>query len=183
MLRSRLSTRDGGTDGEEHAAGVTEHEMFTTLSNARRLSVLRYLVDADEPTDLGTLVESVASAEFGVPVADLERKQERRIYVALHQNHLPYLEEIGLVEWDRSRGIISLRGGETVEQYLGATDARSGRSYGPPLALSMCSLGLVAGYLMEFTGGLAVSSLGALTAVTAAVLLSAGAVWTTERPH
>ena len=182
MLRSRLHDDDQVRQGED-TDGVTEHEMFTTLSNARRLLVLRYLLDVDEPTDLGTLVESVASEEFDVPVADLDRKQERRIYVALHQNHLPYLEEKALIEWDRSRGIIALRDAASVERYLGATNAPPAQSYRSPLVLSLCSLGLVAGYLAEFTAGLGVTTLGVLAVVTAAVLFATGAVWTTERPH
>ena len=178
MIRSRLTADDDPTEDE---TCVTEQEMFTTLSNARRLSVLRYLVDVDESTDLGTLVEAVAVEEFDVTADELDRKQERRVYVALHQNHLPYLEEKGLVEWDRGHGVVSLRDAGTVERYLRTTDSPPARSYRSPIVLSTCSLGLVAGYQTELVGGVGLSALGVLTLVAAASLLAAATTWTAER--
>lgn len=181
MARSRQTQDDEPARDEETPTGVSDHEMFTILSNARRLSVLRYLVGVEASADLGTLVAAVAAEEFDAPVDDLARKQERRVYVALHQNHLPYLEEKGLVDWDRSRGVVSLRDAKTVERYLSATGSSSARSYRSPVVLSTCSLGLVVGYRTDLVDGLVFSTLGMLTLLTVALFVAAGVTWSGER--
>jgi len=50
--------------------------------------------------------------------------ERKRVYVALYQNHLPQLDDVGLIEYDQSRGRVAA--GPALQQaskYLGLTAA------------------------------------------------------------
>lgn len=184
MFGTSVTKGSKGSATSSQTAGdieAREREMFTVLSNARRLSVLRYLLEIDGSTDLETLIQVVAAEEFGVPVSDLDRKEERRVYVALHQNHLPYLEEKGLVEWDRSRGTVSLQRSELLERILGEQPESSARSFNSPLFLSVCSVGMVVAYLAGVVDLTVGSMSGPLSLLAGAILLAAGTTWLVEQ--
>jgi DNA-binding transcriptional ArsR family regulator len=82
--------------------------VFTALSNRRRRYALSYLLEQDEPVGIKELSKRVAAKENDVPVEDVTHKQRKRVYIALHQNHLAQLEDLGLVECGRSREAIEL---------------------------------------------------------------------------
>lgn len=145
-MTQSASTGDTDHDGDDRsdASTITEQELFDVLSNSRRLAALRYLTNHGGSAELSTLVDAVATEEFDAVPKDLDRREERRVYVALHQNHLPYLEEVGLVEWDRSQGTVSLREAGAIRSYLAGGVRPAHRSYRLPLALAGCAVGLVA---------------------------------------
>jgi hypothetical protein len=81
--------------------------VFDLLKNRRRRLVLRYLVDADEPSSLSELSAHVAAAENDKPVRALSTSERKRVYVGLYQGHLPRLDEADVVEFDADDGTVA----------------------------------------------------------------------------
>ena len=68
------------------------------------------------PTELA---EEVAAIENDVEVDDLTYKQRKRVYVSLHQTHLPRLAEAGVVHYDKDEGIVRLtENADVIDSYL-----------------------------------------------------------------
>ena len=70
--------------------------------------MISYLFEQDDPVDIRDLSRRVAARENDVPVEDVTHEQRKRVYIALHQNHLPQLEDMGFVECGRAREAIAL---------------------------------------------------------------------------
>lgn len=80
--------------------------VFGALKNARRRRVLRYLDDRHEPVSLSDLAEHVAAIENDTSPENLAAQQRKRVYVALYQCHLPKLDDMGVITFNKSRGTI-----------------------------------------------------------------------------
>lgn len=94
---------------ESQTDELTRDEIFTMLSNRRRRWVLHYLKQTDDQrVTLRTLVDSVSAWEYDVPADELSWKKRKRVYTALRQSHLPKLDDAGVIEYDRSRGVVEL---------------------------------------------------------------------------
>ncbi|MGB9986735.1 DUF7344 domain-containing protein [Salarchaeum japonicum] len=87
---------------------LTPDDVFRTMSNQRRRYAFDYLRSADSPVSLRDLSEYVASLENDVPVAELTGPERKRVYTALHQTHLPMMDSLGVVEYDRNRTTVQL---------------------------------------------------------------------------
>lgn len=85
---------------------LTQDVVFDILSSSRRRYVLFYLRQADDPVELNSLAEQVASWENDLPVEELSDQQRKRVYVSLYQTHIPKLDSIGLVEYDQQSGLV-----------------------------------------------------------------------------
>ena len=122
----------GGVRVKEHTdnrqlKSITTDELFTTLSNRRRRYVLHYM---KQHTDAGQvpirdLSEQLAAWENGVETAAVNPKQRKRIYSALHQTHLPKMDRLGIVDYDRNRGTVTMT--DSLDQfdiYFGLTHER-----------------------------------------------------------
>jgi len=96
------------------------NEIFNILSNQRRRQTLRYLSDKDEETaSIGELSEQIAAGENEKPVGELTSQERKRVYVALYQVHLPKMANVGVIEYDDDRGVItSGPAAENFRQYL-----------------------------------------------------------------
>lgn len=82
-------------------------EIFTVLSNRRRRWVLYYLKQHDgHQVTFRTLVDSLSAWEYDQPAEELSWKERKRIYTSLRQVHLPKLADAGIIEYNRSRGIV-----------------------------------------------------------------------------
>lgn len=84
---------------------LTADEVYDILSNQRRRFVLYHLRDVGE-TSLRELSRLVAAWENDIDPEEVTSVQRKRVYTALHQTHLPRLDEDGVVNYDRSRGIV-----------------------------------------------------------------------------
>ncbi|MCG1003740.1 MULTISPECIES: hypothetical protein [Halobacterium] len=80
-------------------------EIHDVLSNDRRWRVLELLGD-DEPRDLRSLANDIAAAESGESPAPRQARQS--VYVTLHQNHLPKLDSLGIVQYDDTSKMVEL---------------------------------------------------------------------------
>lgn len=89
------------------------------LSNKRRREVIELLNDADVLT-LGEAAEEIGEAEgdFG------DVNPRRRVYISLHQTHLPRMDEYGAVDYNDDRKTIAR--GKEYDDYLWALQMLKG---------------------------------------------------------
>ncbi|WP_254832799.1 DUF7344 domain-containing protein [Haloglomus salinum] len=105
---------DGGTAAAVTTTEVTEapviapEVVFEVLSNERRRYVLHHLKAEDERVTVRDLSEQVAAWENDIEIAAVTPKERKRVYTALHQTHLPKMAEVGVIDYDRDRGTLSL---------------------------------------------------------------------------
>ncbi|NHN59797.1 MULTISPECIES: hypothetical protein [Halorussus] len=82
---------------------VTFDEAFQLLRNSRRRHVAEYLADLEpgETVSVGELTIYIASLEFDVEPDIVSARQKKTVRSALHQTHLPKLDEMGVIEYDQ----------------------------------------------------------------------------------
>jgi hypothetical protein len=97
------------------SVGVDQDLVFDILKNRRRRQVLRYLMAIDGAASIGDLAEQLAAWENDVPKGDITYKQRKRVYISLHQTHLPKLDDARVVDYDSRSGMVSLTDG--IEPY------------------------------------------------------------------
>lgn len=82
--------------------------VFEVLKNQRRRHVIQYLRDHEGPVELGTVAEHIAALENDKDEAAITYAERKRVYVGLYQCHLPKMDDMGVVEFNRARGRIEL---------------------------------------------------------------------------
>jgi hypothetical protein len=128
-------------------------QVFSLLKNERRRLVLEYLKTTENPASTSDLAEFVASHETGKPVSHINSSERKRAYVGLYQCHLPKMDDMGVIEFNKPRGIVTLgRNADVADPYLSVSAGKSAATSDawPTrfLALSLVSLALlVAGTL------------------------------------
>lgn len=129
---------------------LTADTVFTLLANARRRQLLTRLYRA-ESKDLESVARSIATVERDDPDETVSQDDVRRVYISLYQNHVPKLEENGVIEYDRDDGRVSLVRSSATQQLLRAAEivAYDWKKY--YVAALLCSVGLCAGAVV--TGG------------------------------
>lgn len=96
----------GGSDGPDGSTELTEDRVFDALANSRRRYTLRALSQIDDQFEIGQLAERVAAWENDATIEEISRSQRKSTYTSLQQLHLPKLDNLGLVEYDKQRGIV-----------------------------------------------------------------------------
>lgn len=85
-------------DGDLQSPSLTVDQVLDTISNDRRRYILEYFYETDNDTaTLDTLIESVMTQEFDSTPSDREQEELSTI---IHHVHLPYLQDVGLIEYD-----------------------------------------------------------------------------------
>jgi DNA-binding transcriptional ArsR family regulator len=82
-------------------------QIHDVLRNDRRRLALQYLKQRLEPVEVSELSEHIAELE--VDESPPPRSSIQSVYNSLSQTHLPKLENLGFVEFDRDRNLVSLR--------------------------------------------------------------------------
>jgi hypothetical protein len=113
---------DGGTAAAVTTTEVTDapgtiapETVFDVLSNERRRYVIHHLKAEDERVTVRDLSEQVAAWENDIERARVTPKERKRVYTALHQTHLPKMDEAGVIDYDRDRGTLELT--EAIEAF------------------------------------------------------------------
>lgn len=88
---------------------LTEYEIHDVLRNERRTQTLKCLSQTDETMTLRELSEHLAALETGETPPP--RNIRESVYNSLHQVHLPKLNKMGIVAYDRNRKVITLADG------------------------------------------------------------------------
>jgi hypothetical protein len=86
---------------------LSKDTLFHLLGNQRRRWTIRYLTDKEDVT-VSDLAEQVAAWEHGLPPEQVTAQQRKRTYTSLQQTHLPALEEVGAIDLDADRGVVSV---------------------------------------------------------------------------
>jgi hypothetical protein len=89
--------------------------IFGILKNQRRQRILRYLTTHDGEVTIGTLSEHIAALEQDTTPAALTWRERKRVYIGLLQCHLPKLDDVNAIEFNKARGIIER--GPTAAQF------------------------------------------------------------------
>ncbi|SDR38838.1 DUF7344 domain-containing protein [Natronobacterium texcoconense] len=117
---------DGGSpDTEPTDATLTEDELFEMLSNRRRRHILHQLMREGDRIDVGTLSEEIAASEDGIDIHEVSSTDRKRVYTALHQSHLPKMDEAGVLAFNKDRGFVEpMPALEDVEIYMDIVHGR-----------------------------------------------------------
>ena len=83
---------------------------FDLLSQSRRRQVLYYLLETDRAT-IDDLARVVARAEAGASVDEIDGDSENEIAISLIHEHVPKLEAVGVIEYDRERDVVAVTDG------------------------------------------------------------------------
>lgn len=137
VLKGVFSADNRPDEGEQ----LDQDVIFDVLYNRRRRQVIRYLLEHDQTATTSDLAEAIAAEENDVPIAQLSSSERKRVYVGLYQNHLPKLDDVGVIDYDKHRGTITLC--DTVHQftpYLGDRQANRTRCALPGVAIGMAGL-------------------------------------------
>ena len=109
-------------------------ELFGLLSNSRRRAVLELLAETDEST-VYELSRHIAGRENGTDPQQVTAVERKRVYIGLHQNHLPLMNRHGVIEYDKDRGTVALADDPSATPYLALIQQRGERSVNRQLAL------------------------------------------------
>jgi DNA-binding transcriptional ArsR family regulator len=164
----------GERPGRGAATGSTVEVIFEVLSNRRRRHVLHYLKQIPGPVTMRDLSEQLTAWETGKDRAAIRPAERKRVYTALHQNHLPRMDRAGVLEYDRDRGTVVLTDEfDAYDVYL-----EVGSGWSPSWGLYYAGLGIAtAGLLAASTQGLAAFSavsVGAWSGLSAIAVAASG---------
>ncbi len=129
-------------------AELDESTVHDVLRNERRRAVIERLRRNGERLDLRTVSERIAAEESGE--SPPPRNHRQSVYVSLHQTHLPKLDRLGIVDYDRSSKRIRCDDGiDALVPYLDGPE--TGRRFTPT------SYGLATGMGLFVVGGVTVA--------------------------
>jgi hypothetical protein len=104
---------------DEEEVELTPDMIFEVLKNERRRRVLDYLEGRENPMKLGDLAEAIAAQENDKTVDALTSSERKRVYVGLYQCHLPKMDDMEIVDFNRNRGLVELsENAEYLDPYL-----------------------------------------------------------------
>jgi len=151
-----------GASSEQQSNDIGLDSVFEVLKNSRRRRVLGLLHSAEEPVPLDRVTEHVAAVENDTTPAQLSSRERKRAYVGLYQCHLPKMDGLDVVEFDKEAGEVALGANAALlDPYLGV-DADDGPNWPVYyLALSVGGITTLAGLLVA---GLVTPTLSAAVA-------------------
>jgi len=81
-------------------------QVFDILKNQRRRDVLRVVGAVDGQVRLGELAEQIAAWENDKEIKQISSQERKRVYVGLYQCHLPKMDDVDVVSFNKPRGTI-----------------------------------------------------------------------------
>lgn len=164
-------------DGESAESGdeiepLPKDVQYDILKNRRRRLVLTYLFEEENPAALGTLSEYIAGIENEKDPRQLDSQERKRAYVGLYQCHLPRMDDAGVVEFNKNRGVVEQ--GPHAEELLPHLDQDGAPDLTWPRVYLLCSMFGFGGFLITQSPLLGVGWLG--PPVLALTLLAVAAI-------
>ena len=83
-------------------------QVFEILKNSRRRQTLHYLFENDGKATLSELAEHIAALENDVDIKAITSSQRKRVYVGLYQCHLPKMDDMDVVDFEKNRGNVEV---------------------------------------------------------------------------
>jgi len=112
------SSEEAVEDQAEPAA-IAKDDLFHLLQNERRRAVVRYLRGREQTVKMRDVAEQVAAWEHDTTVRALTSDERQRVYIALYQSHLDTLADAGVIDYNKSRGLVDPKPRlEYVAQYV-----------------------------------------------------------------
>lgn len=105
---SQSTMADGPASRAQRDQSLTLDERFEILKNERRRFVLEYLSSAEQPVELSELADHLAAIENDSTVEAITSSERKRVYVALYQFHLPKMDRMDVIDYDKDRGKVAL---------------------------------------------------------------------------
>jgi hypothetical protein len=104
----------------EEPRNPTRADIYQVLSHDRRRYVIHHLLQQEDNTATKyELSKQIAAWENGVAVSNVTSSQRKRVYIALHQNHLPLMADRDVVKYSDSGDQVVLADGvEDIDLYL-----------------------------------------------------------------
>lgn len=134
---------DKNEQGSTETSEPSKDVIFALLKNSRRRQVIQYISNAGRTVTTAELAEHIALIENDIDIAQLNSRQRKRVYVALYQTHLPKLDTEDIIQYDASRGRVTLtKNIESLQKYLD-DDHLTSKPKLLPLAVCLISGGLV----------------------------------------
>lgn len=126
MENESIADRNCGGDKTEFDE-LPLDDVFKILKNSRRRQTITYLNENGRETTLSDLAEHIAAIENDVSVRALSSDQRKRVYVNLHQCHLPKMDNMSIIRFDKHRGTIELTAAATqLNPYINGSDDSDG---------------------------------------------------------
>lgn len=113
MGSANLGSQEGSMGAKIAADGdgqvdSSKDTIFMILRSSRRRLLLHYLERSGGSRSRGELARYVAAAEEGVEMSQVTTTDRKRVYVSLHQTHLPTMDDVGIIDYDKDRGTVEL---------------------------------------------------------------------------
>jgi hypothetical protein len=109
---SGASTSGGGDDqpevDDDEEEVLPKDVQYDIVRNERRRLVLKFLAEEKNPVSVGRLSEYVAGIENDKDPRMLDSQERKRAYVGLYQCHLPRMDDAGVIDYNKSRGVVAL---------------------------------------------------------------------------
>lgn len=106
--RREASEPDSDATGEgSEERELDQDELFHLLQNERRRRALDYLRRQEGPVRMRDVVDHVAAEEHGTAPEALRSDERKRVHIALYQSHLPKLDQVGVIDYNQDRGIVT----------------------------------------------------------------------------
>lgn len=106
--KSSDSTNEEASTTKETTKELSDDKIFHLLQVKRRRDALRYLQNHNGSAEMRDVTEQVAAWENNTTVTELSSNERQRVYISLYQSHLPKLDKEGVINYDQSRGNVTL---------------------------------------------------------------------------
>ncbi|WP_415379398.1 hypothetical protein [Halosimplex sp. TS25] len=106
LENDELTDEEQETADDDQSDPLGKNELFHLLQNERRRAVIRYLEGTDQTVKMRDVAEQVAAWEHDTTVRALTSDERQRVYIALYQSHLDTLDEAGVIDYNKSRGLV-----------------------------------------------------------------------------
>lgn len=90
------------------ALDLSKDEIFGVLKNQRRRQTLQYLRRQGGAAERGDIAVYIAAEENDITVEEVSCSQRKRVYISLHQCHLPKMADVDAVTYDQTSGTVEL---------------------------------------------------------------------------
>lgn len=134
------------TETESGDCALSKDDVFGILQNQRRRYALKYLLTEDRRVSLGELAEQIAAWENDKGLDEITYSERKRVYVGLYQCHLPKMDDVGVVDFNRDRGHVDPRpGAARYAQYLDWTDDEQDAAGATPVGFAAVGVAALVG--------------------------------------
>lgn len=161
-------------DSADSSESLSEATIYEILSNRRRRYTV-HLLKRSDTVDVTELSRQITTWERDIPREEVSYKDQKSVYTALRDTHLPLLVDHDLIRYDEEANVVEATSGlsalEVYVEALGATEIPWGYYY---LGIASISVLLFAAVVVGVPGLATVGPLGVSVFTIAAFGVSGG---------